>query len=58
VVYWIVNLVDEQIEVYSYPKGGRRAAYQDRHDFHKGQSVPLVINGREVGIVSVQDLLP
>ena len=57
-IYWIVNLVDEQIEVYSRPKGGRTAAYQDRHDYRKGQSVPFVINGRELGAISVQDLLP
>ncbi len=56
--YWIVNLVDEQIEVYSRPKRGRTAAYQDRHDYHKGQSVPLAINGRDLGAISVQDLLP
>jgi Uma2 family endonuclease len=27
-VYWIINLVERQIEVYSQPKGGKNAAYQ------------------------------
>lgn len=54
-VYWIVNLVDRQVEVYSlpYPEG-----YHARQDDVPGQSVPLVIDGVEAGRFDGADLLP
>jgi len=56
--YWIVNLVDEQIEVHSDPSGpGRAPRYRSRHVFHPGDSVPIFLEGREVARVAVNDLL-
>jgi Uma2 family endonuclease len=59
-IYWIINLVDRQVEVYTNPTGPGVAApvYQDRQDFGENESVPLVIGGHEVGRVAVRDLLP
>lgn len=54
-VYWIVNLVDAQIEVYSGPGS---AGYSSRVDFPAGQNVPVVIDGRQVGLIAVNDVLP
>jgi Uma2 family endonuclease len=54
-VYWIVNLVDRQIEVYSGPSP---AGYGSRVDFREGQNVPVVIEDVEVGQVDVADVLP
>ena len=54
-VYWIVNLVDAQIEVYSSPSS---AGYSSRIDFLAGQSVPVVIDGVQVGLIAVDDVLP
>lgn len=54
-VYWIVNLVDRQVEVYTNPAGG---AYGCRVDFKSGQEVPVVIDGVEVGRIAVTRLLP
>jgi Uma2 family endonuclease len=54
-VYWIVNLVDNQIEVYTRPGPG---AYQSRADYKPGQAVPVVIDGRHVGDIAVDDILP
>jgi hypothetical protein len=51
-VYWIVNLVDSQIEVYTDP------GLTNRTDFQMGQDVPLVIDGQEIGRIAVADLLP
>jgi len=57
-VYWIVNLVDRQVEVYTDPRGGRSPAYRTRTDYRAGQSVPLVVAGKKaVGAVAVNDLL-
>jgi Uma2 family endonuclease len=54
-VYWIVNLVERQIEVYSSPS---TAGYSSRVDFLEGQNVPVVIEGVEVGQIVVADVLP
>jgi Uma2 family endonuclease len=54
-IYWIVNLVERQIEVYSGPSP---AGYRSRVDFREGQNVPFVIQGVEVGHVVVADVLP
>jgi Uma2 family endonuclease len=54
-VYWIVNLVDPQIEVYTDPGPG---GYRSRRDFKPGQSVPVVIDGALVGQIAVSDILP
>ena len=53
-VYWIVNLVDRQIEVYTGPGS---AGYGLRVDFVAGQDVPVVIDGVEVGQIAVSDIL-
>jgi Uma2 family endonuclease len=54
-VYWIINLVDRRIEVYTQPRQG---AYQSRVDFHPGEAVPVVIDGQRLGEVAVDAILP
>jgi Uma2 family endonuclease len=54
-VYWIVNLVDRQVEVYTQPSND---GYQSRQDFTSGQDVPVAIEGREVGRIPVSDIIP
>jgi Uma2 family endonuclease len=53
--YWIVNLVDRQVEVYTLPYAG---GYHSRQDFTAGQEVPVVIDGVEAGRIRVADVLP
>lgn len=58
-IYWIVNLQDRQVEVYTQPSGpGRLPDYHQRQDYPLSQTVPLVVDGQAVGQLSVQDLLP
>ncbi len=58
-IYWIVNLQDRQVEMYTQPSGpGRLPDYHQRQDYPLTQSIPLVIDGQEVGQLSVQELLP
>lgn len=58
-IYWIVNLQDLQVEIYTQPSGpGRLPDYHQRQDYVLTQSVPLVIDSQEVGRLPVQDLLP
>jgi Uma2 family endonuclease len=54
-VYWIVNVVDRQVEVYTDPGP---AGYASRVDFRPGQAVPVVIGGQQAARVAVDDVLP
>jgi Uma2 family endonuclease len=54
-VYWIVNLVDRQVEVYSRPS---RRGYRSRRDFKPGQQLPVEIGGRKLVPIPVDDILP
>ncbi len=54
-VYWIVNLVDRCVEVYTDPGP---AGYATRTDYPSGQQVPIVIDGQQTGPLAVNDILP
>jgi hypothetical protein len=57
--YWIINLVDRQIEVYTDPDPHAATPhYRQRQDYVVGQSVPLILDGQIVVQLPVQDLLP
>jgi Uma2 family endonuclease len=57
--YWIVNLNDRQVEVYTAPSGPTAApAFAQRVDYRAGSTVPLVLEGALAGNIPVQDLLP
>lgn len=56
--YWIANLNADRIEAYSDPTGPDPSPdYRSRHDYGPGESIPLVIEGREVARLAVNDLL-
>jgi Uma2 family endonuclease len=55
--YWIVNLVDRQIEVYSQPSVDS-GDYIERTVCSATDAVPVVIDGVTVGTVRLADLLP
>jgi Uma2 family endonuclease len=58
-VYWIINLIDGQVEVYESPSGpGATPAYGKQATYHPGSTVPFVLNGQTVASVPVADLLP
>jgi Uma2 family endonuclease len=54
-VYWIVNLVDRRVEVYSSPGP---AGYQSHTDFTPGMEIPVIIAGVECGRIAVNEILP
>lgn len=54
-VYWIVNLAERKIEIYSQPS---ETDYQQRQDFESDAEIPVTIEGREFGRIAVSDLLP
>ena len=58
-VYWIINLVDNQVEVYTDPSGSaEQPDYRRRQDYGPGDTIPLMIEGTEVGRIAVNDILP
>jgi len=54
-VYWIVNLVDCQVGFYAGPGAD---GYSACVTYKPGESVPVVVEGREVGRIAVTDILP
>jgi Uma2 family endonuclease len=53
--YWIVNVSERQVEVYSGPSS---AGYSSRVEFLLGQNVTVLIDGVQVGVLAVDDVLP
>jgi Uma2 family endonuclease len=53
-VYWIVNLNDRSVEVYTQPAGRR---YGHRGQYLEGDAVPVVVDGVERGQVAVREIL-
>jgi hypothetical protein len=59
VCYWIVNLVDQRIEVYTQPSGPTAVpAYGSFQTYRPGDAVPLVLDGTTVATVPASELLP
>jgi Uma2 family endonuclease len=58
-VYWIVNLVERQVEVFTGPSGrGDSPDYGTIQVCRPGDHVPVVLDSTEVGRIAVNDLLP
>jgi len=57
-VYWIVNLLARQIEVYQQPVGGDEPTYLRQDVFGEQERVPVILDGREIATLNVADLLP
>ena len=57
-IYWIVNLVEEQVEVYSQPLVEvEQPDYSQRLDFGRSAVIPIIIEGIEIGAIAVDALL-
>lgn len=56
-IYWIVNAVDEQVEVHTDPDMVA-ATYPEPTVHRRGESLPFVLDGQEVAAFAVDDLLP
>jgi Uma2 family endonuclease len=57
-VYWIVNLKARQVEVYTLLKRRGTSGYGKPRIFRAVQSVPVLIEGVEVGRMAVADIVP
>jgi len=58
-IYWIVNLVDVRLEVFTAPSGPTASpGYGQRVDYDPAASVPFVLDGVTVTVLAVRELLP
>lgn len=58
-VYWIVNVADRLVDVYTDPSGPVLTPdYAATTTYRPGDAVPVVIAGTAAGTVNVADLLP
>ena len=58
-IYWVVNLVDSQIEVFRQPAGTTKLSDYKTHEIYTAkQRVPVVLHGKKVGSILVADVLP
>jgi Uma2 family endonuclease len=58
-VYWIVNVLHRQVEVYTDPDPtASPAAYRTRTDYRPGDDVPIVLDGQMAASIPAADLLP
>jgi hypothetical protein len=57
--YWIVNIPDQQLEVYTAPSGPTASpTYARRQDYRAGDLVPFMLAGNTIASLPIQDLLP
>jgi Uma2 family endonuclease len=57
-IYWIVNLQESVVEVYSNPTSGRSPRYGKPRVFGPNDSIPLTIAGKSLAPIPVKELLP
>jgi Uma2 family endonuclease len=57
--YWIVNLLERKIEILRAPSGpSDTPGYAEHSEHTDGETIPIVLDGVEVGRVAVRDFLP
>lgn len=56
-IYWVVNLVDRRIEVYTQPSAAEPAEYAASRFYHTGDTVPVVLDGTAVASIAVAEFL-
>ncbi len=58
-VYWIVNLADRCVEVFTDPTGpAERPDYRQGRQLKQGESAPVLVEGSQIGRIAVDDMLP
>lgn len=57
-IYWVVNVEDRKIEVYSNPSGPSASPeYALCTEYAVGDSAPLTLDGKQVGAIAVVDVM-
>lgn len=56
--YWIVDLTTRTVVVFTQPRDGRKPSYRKATAYQAGDQLPLVLNGKRMGFISIDDILP
>lgn len=56
--YWIVNLVDRQIEVHTEPRAGKSPIYRRVQTYAGADAVPVRLSRKKVGAVPAAEIFP
>ncbi len=57
-VYWVVNVVEKVVEVFTRPSGLIEApAYEVREEYPVGTAIPVILSGQTVGTIAVADVM-
>lgn len=56
--YWIINVQDGQVEVYTSPSGATTPGYARRQVYLPGDVVPFSLDGVLIADIAAHDLLP
>jgi Uma2 family endonuclease len=56
--YWIVNLIDSVVEVYTQPAVGKKPKHRSLVEYSRSQSVPYFVGGQKIADISFEDILP
>ena len=58
-VYWTINLIEQQIESYAHPSDSAEFPdYQKRHDYHRNERIPVLIDAQRISELTVAELPP
>ena len=57
-VYWVVNIPDGRVEVYTQPRRGKNPTYRECAEYGPGDEVPVVVAGGEIGRIPVLTIMP
>lgn len=58
-IYWLWDLVDRRLQVYSDPTGpDSNPDYRNRRDLSPDEEAAVILDGRDVGRITVRDALP
>lgn len=58
-VYWLMNLVERQLEVYTQPSGPKKQPiYAIQQIYRSNDKVPVILEGAEIARLPIQNLLP
>ncbi len=55
-VYWIVNIPDARVEVYTQPRAGRSPTYRQQRIYRGDEAVPFILDGKEIAQIAARDL--
>ena len=56
--YWIVNLDDNQVEVFSQPTGsGRKRVYRQREVLRAKSQLDVILDGQTIGSLPIREIL-